>query len=269
LEYGAYYKAFTFTVGHTGSNTSHDITSLKMLVHKAGSPGIITFELKDVDSNNKPTGSVLTSGTTDGDTLTTNTDGEWREVMITPYTLSPGIMYSVVIYCTGADYVNSINIHGDGTSSYTAGNGMYSTDSGSTWTLYTMQFLFEEYGTGGSNFTVNTFDVIQTYLNDTGTQTFNMTGNNDMNYTANINYTLSNITKNKGYNYSAYNQVADTNLSNINTSIGLEAGEFLSVWNDTSYSWTIWLVDYYETDDVVSRWSVIATKVEDTEYFVT
>jgi len=193
LEYGAYYKAFTFTVGHTGSNTSHDITSLKMLVHKAGSPGIITFELKDVDSNNKPTGSVLTSGTTDGDTLTTNTDGEWRKITLTPYILSAGTRYAIVIYSASSGFV----LCGNSTpSNYTEGELWYSTDSGSTWGLSVSSLaIFEEYGTHDNNFTVDTFDVIQIYLNDSGTQTFNMTGNNDMNYTANINYTLSNINK--------------------------------------------------------------------------
>ena len=66
------WRAQTFTVGASG----HTITSVKLWLYRAGSPGTITVGIRAVDANGHPTGPDLTSGTTNGNTLTTDPFGE-------------------------------------------------------------------------------------------------------------------------------------------------------------------------------------------------
>jgi len=121
----------------------------------------------------------------------------------------------------------------------------------------------------GTNFSIYTFDVVRVVLTDSGTQTLNMTANTNIDYDASRNYTWSNSSVNKGYNYTGKNTVGSTTLSAINTSVGLEAKEMLAVWNRTTFTWNIWLVEWYETDATVARWAILTSKVEDNEYWVT
>ena len=136
-------------------------------------------------------------------------------------------------------------------------------DTNATWTRYN--------GDGsGNDFTVHTFDVIQVYLTDSGTQDITTYDNSDMNYDSfSRTYTLTNSSINKGYNFSAYVGDADTTLSAINNSIGLDAGEGCAVWNNSTYTWT-WYIAFFDIkDDNVQKWNVVQTKVEDMETWIT
>jgi hypothetical protein len=115
----------------------------------------------------------------------------------------------------------------------------------------------------GTNWTVHTFDIIRTILDDTvGNQTVNMNSNPTWNYTCTRAIPLRNTSLNKGYNFSAYNRVADTTLSAINTSIGTTAGESVARWNRTTWSWDVWVSGFGPHNHAVSRWDVILTKME-------
>ena len=94
--YGRYWKGQTFTIGNTGANENHNITSVKLKLFRQGSPGMLTVHIR-ATSGGKPTGSDLTSGTTDGNTLTTAYAGEWREIALTPYELSANTQYAQIV----------------------------------------------------------------------------------------------------------------------------------------------------------------------------
>ena len=148
LFFSHYWQAQTFTVGNTGANEDHNITSVKLKMSRTGSPGTITVSIRAVDVNGKPTGADLTSGTTDGDTLTTDAAGEWREITLTSYGLSASTKYAIVVRISGGDISNNISWRIDG-STPTYGGGSYasSNDSGSFWGLDTEKdCMFEEYG---------------------------------------------------------------------------------------------------------------------------
>jgi len=122
----------------------------------------------------------------------------------------------------------------------------------------------------GTDFTLKTFDVVKIILTDSGVQTFNMAENTDYgSYTNSLVHPLRNLTENKGYNYSANNNATSTTLSAINTSITLQSGEGLALWNETNYAWDWWLPGFYEVDKNVHQWDVIITKVEDDELWNT
>jgi len=126
------------------------------------------------------------------------------------------------------------------------------------------------YGDGsGDNFDIQTFDVVRCYLTDSGTQNFDMTSNPDMNYTKSYNITLSNLTRNKGFNYTGYNRVSSTTLDTINSSIGIPEGYYVGRWNETTYTWDFWISGFSTVDYTVERWAVVMTKVDGTRWWNT
>lgn len=138
------WKAQIFTVGNTGANENHLVTSLKLkLLRKEPSLGMITVSIKALDGEGKPTGDDLTSGTTDGSTLPV-IPGGWREINLTPHKLNASTQYAIV--------VRSSSINDDGgwrvklTGGYTGGTNAYSNNGGVDWTLSTADYMFEVYG---------------------------------------------------------------------------------------------------------------------------
>ena len=137
--YEANWRGQTFT-----PSTAHTITSVKLLLFKIFAPGTITVSIR-ATSANLPTGNDLCSGTTDGDTLTTDTAGEWREISLgAGYALSTGTKYAIVV--RAASTWGGWRV--DETSpTYTGGTEVYSLNSGSSWTaVSTVDALFEEWG---------------------------------------------------------------------------------------------------------------------------
>ncbi|MBA7589542.1 hypothetical protein ES708_31627 [subsurface metagenome] len=75
--YGPNWEAQTFT-----PSVAHKITSVKLKLYRRGSPGTLTVAIKAVDVSHHPTGADLCSGTTNGNTLTEDMAGEWREITL-------------------------------------------------------------------------------------------------------------------------------------------------------------------------------------------
>ncbi len=145
--YGENWESQTFT-----PSVNHIVTSVKLMMHKdpgaGASPGNITVSIR-ATSSSLPTGLDLASGTTDGDTLTDDNAGEWREI-----TFSAGALllasteYAIVVRVTGGDGSNYVNWRYDGTSpTYTDGQRAYSSNSGSGWTgVSDDDHMFEGWG---------------------------------------------------------------------------------------------------------------------------
>jgi hypothetical protein len=141
--YSSIRYAQTFTVGES----AHTISSVQLLIYKVGTVGTVTVEVKAVDGSGKPTGSVLASNTFDGTTLTTDTDGEWKEITWAQYNLSASTMYALEVSMSGGSVNNWVvwrNEYNPG--NYSDGKGWYSDNGGSTWTDYNLDFMFKVYG---------------------------------------------------------------------------------------------------------------------------
>ncbi len=139
----------TFTIGNTGINKDVDLSSVKFKLYRRGSPGIINCELYAVDGNNKPAGSILSSGTIDGDSLTTSSSGQLVEFTMDSVTLNSSTQYALVIYGTNIDGDNKVFLKGEisGSPSYTGGSRISSNDSGSSWSVDTdSDFVFQVLG---------------------------------------------------------------------------------------------------------------------------
>jgi len=141
--YGDIWKAQTFT-----PSTNHKVTSVKLLLYRVGSPGTVTVSIR-ATTDGKPTGADLCVGTTDGNTLTTNTAGEWREITLgNGYDLSADTQYAIVIRALNAISTNRVVWCLDASSpTYGDGTYVYSSDSGDSWTVDNARdCMFEEWG---------------------------------------------------------------------------------------------------------------------------
>ena len=135
----------SFTVGTTGTNENFSITSVKVKIYKVGSPGDVYVNLYAVDGNGYPTGSSLSSGVTDGDTLTTNTAGEEREITMSSYELQASTKYALVFETEFFDGSNMCRmILNSADASYTGGAYLYM--DGEDWAEAAYDVWFEVYG---------------------------------------------------------------------------------------------------------------------------
>lgn len=140
--YGSNWEAQTFTPA-----SSYSIGSVKLKLYKSGNPGTFTVSIR-ATSSGEPTGNDLASGTTDADTLTTDSSGEWREITFgSSYSLNNGTQYAIVCRATSGNSSNRTYWRGDSSSpTYSGGTLVISSNSGSSWTVAsTYDLMFETY----------------------------------------------------------------------------------------------------------------------------
>ena len=126
---------------------THNQTSVKLKLIRSGSPGTITCYLFGTAAG-LPVAPILRSKTYNGDSITTNANGEWVEfVWETPYQVTAGVKYAIVL--DSPNRGGSIWWQEDITSpTYTGGNKIFSVDGSATFTAYAgTDMYFEEYGT--------------------------------------------------------------------------------------------------------------------------
>ena len=113
----------------------------------------------------------------------------------------------------------------------------------------------------GWNFTVHTFDVIRTYMDDAiNNVSFNMLGNPDIDY--DIGRTVSLKCVANKYNYTGYtNTSVDTSLSAINTTLNLPTGYWCALWNRTTFTFNYWISGFSTVNYAVTHYDVIATRI--------
>jgi hypothetical protein len=93
------------------------------------------------DSSHKPTGSALTTGTVNGNSLDYVT-GQTFDAAVTSYTLLPDVEYAIVASCEGTNINNSVYLKRDSLAGYSNGSMVASADSGDSWTVDTTNDLY-------------------------------------------------------------------------------------------------------------------------------
>ncbi len=126
------------------------ITSVVLKMFRFGTPGTVTVSIRATTGDpDEPTGADIDSvtGTTDGDTLTTNVSGEWREITFSaPINLTSGVTYAIITRSASTSLRWRIDSSSSG---YAGGNYAHSTNSGSTWSGYSGgDYMFETWGEG-------------------------------------------------------------------------------------------------------------------------
>ncbi|MBA7537886.1 hypothetical protein ES705_30157 [subsurface metagenome] len=122
-----------------------ELTSVKVKLYRTTPPGQIIVSIRDAQAANKPAGEDLTLGTTDGDTLTTSTSGEWREITLTPCQLEGNHRYAIVARAPDAGEIAHARWAArKDTGLYANGRMCYSNNYGDTWsTSETYDLLFQ------------------------------------------------------------------------------------------------------------------------------
>jgi len=125
----------------------HQLHRVRLRMYREGLPGTVTVGIRTDRS-----GADLVTATIDGDALTEDPAGEWRDF---DFGTHPQLnflgKYNIVIRATGGDASNSIHLIMDQDEVYGGGNGYYSSSSGGSWSShsgsgYAWITLFEEFG---------------------------------------------------------------------------------------------------------------------------
>ena len=122
-----------------------DTVSLQL--YKLGSPAYtVTVSLYAAGTDDKPTGSALTSTTFAASSLTTA--AAWYEYQFsTGYAVTAGTKYALVLSATGGDTSNIAYWRVNTAGTYSGGMKASSTDNGVNWTTNSAQdFMFKEGG---------------------------------------------------------------------------------------------------------------------------
>ncbi len=170
------WKAQTFSVGTLGDNESFRVTSVKLKLFRDGADvGDVVVSIRATDVDGKPTGDDLSNGTFNGNDLTASDSGEWREVNLSSYVLSPSTKYAVVVRINGSSDIGLRYYSGD--SGYGGGNVAYSSNAGVGWSAYSeTDYMFEVLGTN------------KTYPNNPYLEIGDLDGNYEWNYSGELNF---------------------------------------------------------------------------------
>lgn len=131
------------------TSEAHSITSVKVkLLRVSGqSPGIVTAMIYACDAGHLPSGSAICSGTTNGNTVTTISPGEWREIsMGAGANLTADTEYTVALK-SEVTVINKLWWRKDGSSSL-GWDAVYSMNQGGDWYLQYdyIDYMFEIWG---------------------------------------------------------------------------------------------------------------------------
>lgn len=141
--YGTRFQFQTFT-----PSSSHNITSVKLKLHRIGSPtGNFIVEIYATSGGN-PTGSALANGTKDSSTISTSAT-VYEITLGAGYNLSASTQYAIVTSQAGASGSDSIGWEDASSGGYTGGLAGETLDGGSSWSTHNSgnaDFYFEEWG---------------------------------------------------------------------------------------------------------------------------
>ena len=131
------------------AESNHTIEKIQLYLTRTGSPYTITVSLFPNEGSGtfRPiiNGGALTSGTTNGDTLP-GSDGEWREIEVTSYSLISGTWYSIVVKARYGDISNYVKWWGTEENVKPNQWRHISLDSGVNWYEGVFDLTFKIYG---------------------------------------------------------------------------------------------------------------------------
>jgi len=130
-------NAVTFT-----TTSSYNIDSVVLPLFREGSPGTLTVSIY-ATSSGLPSGSPLTSGTYNGNSLSDSYSSPTiATISVTPYLLAASTQYAIVT-TTNTEYPNGVNWLMSSTSAYPDGVSYYYV---SDWKVSPHDYIFETYG---------------------------------------------------------------------------------------------------------------------------
>lgn len=127
--YGVNWQAQSFTV-----RCGHYVDRVTLMLYRLGAPDTVTIAITITDTNGHPTGADLTSTTFNGNTITANSAGEWYTYNLPAIWLEAETQYAIILRAPSGDLLNQLLWFIDLTApTYVGGNGILSTNEGTTW----------------------------------------------------------------------------------------------------------------------------------------
>lgn len=136
-----YRLASTFTAG-----VSEDLTKVELLMYREGTPPNITVEIHGTDGSGYPDNTPLASQSVDISGITTDSGGEWVEVVFnTPMTQVATTKYGIVVGDGWTDASNRFRwLQQTGADNYADGGKHYAT-TGENWLPSNYDMTFKTY----------------------------------------------------------------------------------------------------------------------------
>lgn len=138
----------SFTLGTKGRSKNYFISYVIIKAYRVLSPGTVNVSIRLTDGSGYPTGSDLSTGSFNGNDLTTAVGGQFLEVSMTSYELQKDTQYAIILSAPGADANNKLRWRRDDIlEAYTGGRAGYSSDAEASWVFDgTSEYMFEVWG---------------------------------------------------------------------------------------------------------------------------
>lgn len=127
-----------------------DLTRVSIKACRVGSPGDVTMDIMATTAG-KPSGAILGTVDVNANGWTTDAGGDWYNFDFeTPVTIPAATMCAIVLSIPAGNAANHIWWRDDQSgTTYTGGTYVYSSNSGSTWTISSGgDLMFRTYSTG-------------------------------------------------------------------------------------------------------------------------
>ena len=133
------WRGQTFTAA-----SNHTINYIELLLarrYTTSVPGTIYIEIKEATAEDMPTGPILSTGSTDGNTLTyaianPGENREWRRIDLTEINLIAGTKYAITLHLIGGTSTHAAGIWKLFTGTYLGGKSIDSLDGGISWNTW-------------------------------------------------------------------------------------------------------------------------------------
>jgi hypothetical protein len=123
---------------------------VELKLFRTGNPGQITVNILPTNGEGKPTGVPIVTSTCDGNSLVTDSKGDWKIIQMTQSPkLEAGKKYAIVVSApSGVDKKNMVGWRVDTVNSgYSDGCEWISGDNGANWGLFDQRdLMFQEWG---------------------------------------------------------------------------------------------------------------------------
>jgi hypothetical protein len=158
--YGSLWRGQTYTPA-----ASKTVNGFNLSLKRAGTIGTATLALRATDSQGRPTGTNLASGTANCSGVSTSAYEKITFNFASGYNVKAGTKYALVLSLPSGDASNNLLWQADTDSSgggYANGDACDSTDGGANWELQPSdEMYFEEFGSGSDDTSIpkTTFTV--------------------------------------------------------------------------------------------------------------
>lgn len=150
--------------GQTFTTTAaYSLTKFRAKLYRIGTPGTVYFFLRATAGGVPVDDAGLGYGSIDGDTVTTNVNGEWVDLTLnTPVEVSNDTMYAFEVYSWFGDASNILNFRAYTPSGYATGTRVKSVAGPANWTTTTTYDCLFEVWCGGNDYDEGELDVADT-----------------------------------------------------------------------------------------------------------